>query len=148
MSLSLTIDGDTRIINKLEKTKETLQRLEPSFTETGNLLIREFTDNFGEEGLRIGTRWKDLALSTQVQRARLGYGAAHPILQRTGNLMRGFRKEVQRFSVRVHNPVEYFRYHQLGGGRLPQRKMISFPERVKQEVVAVFAKLVRSALKD
>lgn len=49
--------------------------------------IREqFARNFDQEGGR--TRWAALAPSTVEERKRLGYGGAHPILQRTGALRR------------------------------------------------------------
>lgn len=49
--------------------------------------IREqFARNFDQEGGR--TRWPQLAPSTVAERVRLGYGGAHPILQRTGALRR------------------------------------------------------------
>lgn len=49
--------------------------------------IREqFARNFDQEGGR--SSWAALAPSTVEERQRLGYGGAHPILQRTGALRR------------------------------------------------------------
>lgn len=48
----------------------------------------ELRRNFLTEGANTGRRWAALKPSTQRERARRGYGPAHPILRRRGVLMR------------------------------------------------------------
>lgn len=140
--LTLDIAGDKRIIGKLDQAIKRIDNPKELLGKTGDLLIREFEDNFPKEGMNLNEKWKPLKPSTIAQRLRLGY-PAYPILVRSGKLMQGFKKQVQKFQVRVHNPVSYFKYHQAGGKHLPQRRMILAPEWLKQEVVAVFADFTR-----
>lgn len=137
---TISIQGDKRILQITSGIKLWMKNPKKTMVKIGDFLIEEFQDNFPAEGSRLGSKWKALAASTQAQRARLGYGAAHPILERTGALKRGFEKQVKRLSVRVFNPVDYFQYHQMGGGKLPQRKMIDAPEKIKTEVVRMIQK--------
>ena len=46
--------------------------------------------NFEREESPDGTPWHPLAVFTQRERARLGFAAQHPILHRTGDLLRSF----------------------------------------------------------
>lgn len=144
--LLVDIQGDKRVLGLLDKVQKKLDNPRAALTEVGGLLVSEFQQNFPAEGRRLNEPWKALQRATIRERIRLGYGAG-PILVRTGKLMRGFRKEVNRFFVRVSNPVEYFKYHQLGGGYLPQRRMILAPEKLKQEIVAVLAKHYKTIFK-
>lgn len=147
MSLILNIDGDTRIIRNFDEAIRRIGSPEILLDETGEKLMQEYVDNFAEEGKRLEPKeWQELAEFTKDERERLGYGREHPILERTGKLRDGFRKQVSKFSVRVFNPVDYFKYHQTGTPKMPQRRMISFPERLKQEVIAGFTKFINYAL--
>lgn len=146
MKLSIDINGDKRVLQTFEAMEKKLASPTKELKAVGDYAITEFSENFPAEGKRLNEPWKALAESTIRQRARLGYGA-HPILVRTGKLMKGFRKDVQKFMVRVYNPVEYFKYHQAGGGHLPQRRMIIATEKIKQEIVSIFAEFLRNLTK-
>lgn len=52
-----------------------------------------FAANFDSEGASGEAPWAQLTAYTQAQRERLGYPAAHPILQRTGIYRRSFTDE-------------------------------------------------------
>lgn len=92
-------------------------------------------------------RWKSLALSTQKQRARLGYGAARPILVRTGALFGAAQDAVKgtfsfsgvRWNV-ADVAVDYAAYHQSGGGRLPARRFMNNPSAKELEPTMVVAR--------
>lgn len=146
MPATITINGDKRVVERLGKIQSFVKSPKKAFNEVGNMLVEEFQDNFPAEGQRLGARWEKLAKSTMIQKARLGYGAK-PILVRTGKLMRGFKKQVTNLMVRVHNPVSYFRYHQLGEGHNPKRRMIDAPERIKQDIIEILRRHLDEALK-
>jgi phage gpG-like protein len=137
--LLIEIQGDKRVLGILDKAEKRIDNPKATLNEIGDFIVSEFEANFPSEGRRLQEPWKKLKKETIKERIRLGFGAS-PILVRTGKLMRGFRKEVQKFLVRVKNPIDYFKYHQLGGGHLPQRRMILAPERFKQEIVAIINK--------
>lgn len=141
--LIVTIDGDKRIIQGFEEAVRRIGSPRPAFERIGTVLVGEFKKNFPAEGARLNEPWKELAASTLREKRRLGFGS-QPILVRTGKLRRGFRKQINNTRLRVSNPVPYFKYHQLGSPqtRLPRRRMILFPERLKQEVIAVFTEFI------
>jgi hypothetical protein len=86
---------------------------------------------FSTEGASTGAPWRQLARSTQAERKRMGFPAAHPILQRTQRLMRslvygeGARVATRPTSLSyvVGPEVGYFRFHQSRRPRkvLPRR---------------------------
>lgn len=131
----LSMGGDERVLGMFERAEAKLRNPGEVLKKIGNVVVTELKTNFPQEGKRLNEPWKALKASTIKERIRLGFGAG-PILVRTGTLMGGFQQEVQRFQVRIFNPVEYFKYHQRGGGFLPQRRMIVTPEWLKQEAVA------------
>lgn len=134
--MQISISGDERVVKLSSGLREFFVNPKPALKKSGNFLVEEFDKQFQSEGSRLGRKWTPLAASTIAQRARLGFGSG-PILQRTGKLRRGFEQDLKRYSVRVHNPVDYFKYHQTGGRHLPKRRMIAAPEKLKQEVVAI-----------
>lgn len=143
--LTLEIDGSKRVFDILDKVEKQILDLNTPLEEIGTVMIDEFEQNFTEEGKRLQEPWQKLKDSTIKERIRLGYGAG-PILVRTGQLMKGFRKEVGKYFVRVYNPVKYFQYHQTGTAHLPKRRMILAPERLKQEIVAVITKYIHNLI--
>jgi hypothetical protein len=87
--------------------------------------------------------WPQLAPSTQRQRARKGFGAAHPILERTGRLRRAVMLESD--STVTQSPkqlmiaidLDYFRFHQSRRPRLklPRRAPISFTQDQRYQLI-------------
>src|SRR3990167_9259365 len=122
MAFTINIDGDKRIVEKFNNIELLLKDVKKPLNEIGGLLVTEFKENFTTEGSRLNEPWKQLAQSTLLQKARLGFGGMG-ILERTGKLKNSFVKTVQSFQVRVRNTASYFKYHQRGTGDIPQRRM-------------------------
>lgn len=117
----------------MSKMAEKVKDYSQPFEKAGNDLIdyfgKDVFDSQGEQSTGLG--WRRLAESTLYMRANhYGYYANRAeredhILVWTGRLRRGFVKRVDQTHLVIGNNVEYFPYHQLGGGRLPQRKMLT-----------------------
>lgn len=146
MAMTIDINGAKAVMGKLEKTVKAIKSPKEALTETGEFLIREFDSNFPTEGKRLGSPWQQLAASTLREKQRLGYGSKG-ILERTGRMRQNFQKEVRELYVRVFNPTTYFKYHQIGGATLPQRKMISATENIKGKIFEIFNLFIRNAIK-
>ena len=140
----INFSGDKRVIQHLEEAIKAVGTPRKALEEIGTVLVQEFTDNFPAENTRMGNRWTPLAERTLREKARLGYGN-EPILVRTGNLMRGFRKKVESFSVRVFNEVPYGVYHQFGGPNLPKREVMSMPGSLKEKILSAFTRFIHEA---
>ncbi len=87
-------------------------------------ISRRLASRFKQEG----PGWAPLAESTQRDRVRRGYDAAHPILMREGDLRRSFLDG----SVQIYepdwmyyvSPSEIAPYHQHGTPRMPARPIV------------------------
>lgn len=142
---SISINGNTRIAQKLEGVEKLLANPRAALEEIGDLVLEEKEQQFDTQGSRFGSKWKALDRRTQIQKARLGYGSK-PILERTGRLRAGFKKEVQTYKVTVSNPVTYYPYHQLGMGYNPKRTMLYPTETMKGNIIEVLNKAIRALL--
>lgn len=144
--MTIDINGSKAVIKKLDKTIKAIGSPREALKETGSFLIREFQANFPSEGSRLGKPWEKLALSTLREKQRAGYGGKG-ILERTGRMKNSFQDDVQKFFVRVFNPTPYYKYHQLGGATLPQRKMIIATENLKGKIYEIFNLYIRKSIK-
>jgi len=100
------------------------------------LAVSNIEDRFLDEG---PPQWKELALSTQRQRAARGYGPTGPILRRSGTLLRALTdstdpmniNRIRQYSRRTVGVLgtKDFRYsilqwgNELEGGFIPSRWM-------------------------
>lgn len=88
--------------------------------------------HFREEGTHKG-QWDQLKQSTQLQRARMGYPPAHPILVRTGTLKSSIIKrthskhilDAHKKWMEIGTKVPYAIYHQTGTSKMAQRMMVA-----------------------
>lgn len=97
---------------------------------------------FDSEGASTGAPWPELAESTQQERARLGYGPQHPILQRTGALMRSLTLGAGGSTLMTPGRLEiggidYLKYHQSNQPRkkLPRRAPINLTMDDRHEIM-------------
>jgi hypothetical protein len=131
LRMNLTIEGDIvvdRVLQGLEDRAHDVSPAWPKFVEVFQGIEQRA---FASEGGSTGAPWKQLAPRTQKERQRLGYGPAHPILQRTTKLMRALTTGEGAFvsmsptSLRyiLSETVGYFKYHQSNRPRtrLPRR---------------------------
>lgn len=85
-----------------------LEDLRPVTDKWADAIVEGIQKNFDDEAA-AGERWPALAESTQRDRARKGYGAAGPILVRTGNLKddAGSFRKVDAESAEVGYPDDH-----------------------------------------
>lgn len=122
----IDIKVNTDKLNRAMQRKiNTLSDYEEPLRESGEWLLKDVDTNFRKQGALFGRGWKPLADSTRRQRARQGYPPARPILERTGRLRRGNKiKKVTKDTLTIGNDVDYFKYHQTGTRKMPQRKVL------------------------
>lgn len=145
MSLSISVNGATRVVEKIDGLEKLFANPRPALEDIGDLIVSETDKQFETSGSRFGKKWKKLKRATQIQKAKLGYGSKG-ILERTGELRYGFKKDVARYKVTVSNPITYYKYHQLGMGYNPKRVMLDAPEKVKQDIIEILNKAIRGII--
>lgn len=130
--INLSIEGEVVIDRLLAGIEDRTRDLTPVWPAVVTIFRGIIAKAFASEGASTGAPWAPLAPSTQAERKRLGFPPAHPILQRTGKLMRaltigeGAAVVTTPASMRYivsNQETPYFKYHQSRGARsrLPRR---------------------------
>lgn len=136
--LGMNVDGIQVVDRLLRGIPERAADLTPAWPAVvmvfRGIELRAFTTEGASTDLGA---WPQLAIATQRQRQREGYGAAHPILQRSGRLMRamtegvGVYERMERTRLQIQLSEEEgvkYAVHQRGAPsrNIPRRAMVSF----------------------
>jgi len=153
MQLSFKMD-DSAVTKRLRIVKDGLKDVKKPLRAAGSDLMGVFGGEvFRTQGTASGASWRKLTEATLRARAgRWGHYAKAPavrgkILWWTGALKSGFTKTVTKTKLRVYNKVKYFKFHQVRGGRPPQRKIITLNSKTINIVVRRLAQHVSGLLK-
>lgn len=138
--------------------------MSPAWREVGEKLQYDFAKNFEGEGGQFGgwSKWAPLAESTVAERRRLGYGAAHPILQRTGALYESVVVEgapdnvfqVKPNGLQLGSTLYYAAFHEYGTVRMPRRAVVGLSAERRgfgapsESVVGILSAYLMQALHD
>ena len=152
----MTITLDKRQVDiKLNTVLSGLKNTKPLMKEIGQEAVTYFSDEvFQSQGREItGGAWRPLAISTlSARQRRSGYYKNAPettgkTLIWTGKLRRGFIDLVEATKVTITNKVPYFKFHQLDGGKLKQRKMLSITQKLITIVTNKSLKYINKLIK-
>lgn len=125
--LTLVVEGDVIVDRLLQGLDARARDLTPVWPEVVRVFQGVVAKAFASEGASTGADWPELAPSTNADRMRQGFPPAHPILQRTGKLMRALTVGEGAFvattptSMRYivsEQETPYFKYHQSTAPRL------------------------------
>lgn len=127
-NLTISVDNEVVIDRVLQGIEERATDLRPAWPAVVRVFREIVGRAFASEGASTGAPWAPLKPRTQQERARQGYGAAHPILQRTTKLMRALTigeganvsMQSDRMAYVLSEEVGYFVYHQ---SRRPRTKL-------------------------
>jgi hypothetical protein len=111
-----------RLIARLDKAEREFSDTLTPHKQIGIAVYGTAIRAFDKQGRVSGwQKWAPLAESTKKQKRKLG--KSKPLV-RTGTLRAGFDWEATRANVRLHNDVEYAKYHQDGTVRIPARQLL------------------------
>jgi phage gpG-like protein len=143
-NISIKIDS-RKFDRRLNILFKGLKDFKPPLEKSANYSVKIFKHNFGKSGAEF-TKWQKLSPVTIREKIRLGFPT--DILIRSGRLRDSFRMyKLTKTQTIIDNPVKYFKYHQLGGRRLPRRIMIDVNKRMKDTVGNFFHAYLKSLLK-
>lgn len=134
--------GDT--VTELQALEDKLADLRPFFEGPADELVRAmWKEMFATEGKSIGHAWAELAPRTLKAKARANRENMG-VLQFSRSLYQSLVsrsdaegvKVVDKRSATFGTRVPYARRHQLGGGHLPQRRLVpeELPDAVEQDL--------------
>jgi phage gpG-like protein len=144
--ITMTIEGDKVVDRMLAGIEERARDLTGAWPKVIEIFRQINAQAFASEGASTDDgRWPELAETTQAERQRKGFGAAHPILQRTGKLRRALTLEENNLvtlrptSLRyqLSPEVDYYVYHQSRAPRtrLPRRAPVSLTADQRTELM-------------
>lgn len=145
VTISGFLDGVQVIDRQLDALENRITDVSPAWPAVVNVFRQIARATFDTEGAsNAGGQWPALAPSTQKDRARQGYGAAHPILQRTQRLMRSVTAgtgdtilvETPRY-LGIGSAVPYIQFHQSTAPRtkLPRRAVVDLTTDDRHELL-------------
>lgn len=142
-----------KLINNLDSFSKGLD-FKRSLKESGEFVVEEAKRNFATQGYTLkggvfknGKHWAPLAQSTKNDRKRNGYSPSRPMLIRTRKLINGFKMRSEKDSVLVYNDVEYAKYHQEGGKKIPQRVILDITNKTITIIGQNLAKFIEGNIK-
>jgi hypothetical protein len=134
--LSITVENELVVDRVLAGIDERAANLGPAWPAVVQAFQKIVARAFDTEGASTGAPWPALAARTQAERRRLGFGPAHPILERTGTLRRALTlgdgaailTTATTMRYVIGEEAGYFRYHQSKAPRtrLPRRAPVEF----------------------
>lgn len=144
--MTITLEGQSFLIDRLDTAIRKIGSARPLLAGIGTVLEREYDRQFDSEGRRLDRRgWTPLTAETIRDRIRSGF-RAWPILQRTGSLKKSLSVSVRKDELRLSNTSRYYRYHQLGEGNNPRRRMLGMNDRSRKLVLEQVTKFIHEAL--
>jgi hypothetical protein len=134
--MTATLEGDVLVDRMLQGMEDRIRDVGPAWAKVVEAFQAIVARAFATEGASTGAPWPQLARRTQMQRARLGFPPAHPILERRGTLKRALttgegayvRTSPTSMDYLLSSEVGYFKYHQSNQPRtrLPRRAPVLF----------------------
>ena len=141
--LDIEVFGDRQISRRFTSAAATLKDARPAWHRIVDLLLDEEAKQFDTEGGHASSGWTPLAPSTVAAKQALGLDPR--ILHATGRLRESLTERGAPDQTVILAPafmvfgstVPYGKYHQTGGGRLPQRKPFELTDRARREAVRI-----------
>lgn len=137
MQISITVTGTSEIVAKLNILKLDLSNFGPELESTGEFLKSYYYYfPFTSEGQIWGKPWAPLNPAYAVEKSNKYRGTT--ILVASGNMRKSFEFTSTSDYCRIFNNTEYFKYHQLGTSRMPQRLVMSLNTATNSAIAGIF----------
>lgn len=137
-----------------------IETLEPVMEQIGEDILADNAMQFLTEGdwyrasmaaMLVSAKWEPLAASTQRDRVRRNYGAAHPILWRRGDLAASLSDRnapgnvfiTTKTGLRVGTSWPTASYHEYGTSRMPPRPLVGITRARSESIVRRVGDYVR-----
>jgi len=129
VQISLDIKGDKKLLRQLRASDSILNNWSRELRSSGNYL-RDF---YSQKVIGVGGGAVD-----QSWPAKKSGGAS--VLVDTGKMQRSFKYRSTNTLGTLFNTAEYFKFHQTGTNKMPQRLVFHVNDRVANEVGKIFSK--------
>lgn len=152
MKISIKVTGDKKINQDFAALKAALYDINPELKKVSRWILNFVTnDVFQSDGQIISSPWKELKTRTQTEKVRKGF-VGKGILERTGDLRRGWKGRIFGNKLIFENKVPYAVYHHEGRGHNPKRKLYKmtgyFERQIYSQLEKELTKKVEKAFND
>lgn len=146
MDIKINVDDD-EVQGILEALDRAYKDFRPYLKEISKVQLDSADESFKTRGTNLGRAWDRLAISTTKRKIRIGKNI--DILQRTGTMRKSFRVEkLDPNELEIGNTVKYYKYHQQGTKKMPQRQMLGHsPALIKQHEIAFIDYILKTIKK-
>ena len=140
MNIGFEIEGEKQISAELGITIDHLEDFSEPMAEAADIMMQAVEDNFDKRGGRFGG-WAPRKPTIPPQ--------THPLLEKTGDMRKGFYKESNSEFAMVGNEDPKFPYHQSNQPRtkIPRRVMLQIDARMRDEIFKAFQLYIVMALR-
>ena len=122
MQITINLDR-SKVDGVIKALNDGFNDFRPLLKEIGSIQLKSADESFKTRGTNLGKPWA--ALKTRTVKEKIRIGKNIDILQRTGKMRRSFAvSKLTKNELNIENKIEYFKYHQLGTKRMPQRQML------------------------
>lgn len=138
VQLSFSIEGEKQVSRKLAMSADGIENFDAPLRAIGKEMLRAVDSNFDSRGSLFGARWKARAKPKPW-----------PLLEKTGEMRRGFKDNLGEGYVEIYNVQDYFKYHQSNKPRkkLPRRLMLKIDQVRKVFIVKEFQRHIQEAMR-
>ena len=146
LSINIEISGDKEVIRKLKKLDSGFNSWKPELNQVGDFL-KEFYSGpvFETEGGVFNSRWRPLSPRYELWKRKNYPGRG--ILERSGDMRKGFTTKVTAHTIKLFNSIFYAQYHQKGRG-VPKRILAQLDIPRQQAIIKIFQKGIIKRIKD
>ena len=140
MNIGFEIEGEKQISAELGITIDHLSDFSEPMSDAADIMMQAVEDNFDKRGGRFGG-WAPRKPTNPPQ--------THPLLEKTGDMRKGFYKESTSEYAMVGNDDFKFPYHQSNQPRskIPRRVMLQIDARMRDEIFKAFQLYIVMAMR-
>lgn len=145
---TFSVEGEVQIDRTLARFEENIADAEQLWDKLADRFAKLERRQFASEGAYGSGGWAPLSPTYGAWKAV--HYPGKPILERTGLLKESLTRRP--FGIEVIEPgfmvlgsgVDYGKYHQAGGGNLPQRRPVELPESERRTWVRLIQRFIRT----
>lgn len=147
MDLRVRIEGDKRLLRKLDRISSGLTGLKPTMTKVGKSLTSFYSSApYASRGTVLGARWQ--RLDPQYRIRKFKKWGAKPILVASGTMQDSYDYEADRRQVEIFNTAKQFKFHQMGTRHMPARISMKLNQQVNNQVTDIFKQDIARLLRE
>jgi len=133
---SFSVDS-TQAKKRLRAVMDGVKDFKKPLREIEDYELDEIKKQFSTSGQNIAGGWEK----------RKG-GETHPLLDKTGRLKKSFKRiKLTNTELEISSKVNYFKFHQLGTYKMPQRQILGFSKKMEKHIIDLFNKFLKTLTK-